>query len=264
VPFYNGVSLLDPGTWGTANSKTVESAMQALAIGNLPSTQLLAAIPDMQKAWSPFDEQLESTIVEVVQSDSYSDAARRKLVSWLSSYLMRLTYFATGKLGNAEVVEAWEACAIASRTGTGPLPEPLKPRLVGLLFPHDPGIGENLKVRAFAPRMEPVVPSQEEGSFLVESHEFASVRFQIRKSASRLSLELLLAGGDEVVGDLIIDFPLLREALSWKPTQAGQTEATSFVEPRLERCRSACLRQLPAMDKRLVAILNGRAQELAV
>jgi hypothetical protein len=264
VPFYGGVSLLDPGAWGTEDSKTVESAMQGLTIGNLPSAQLLTSVPALQNAWSPFDEQLESTIVDAIQSDSYPDSARRKLVSWLSSYLERLTYFATGKLGNAKVVQLWEGCATAARNGTCPLPAELKPSLVGLLFPHDSGIGESLKVRAFAPRMEPLVPSQEEGSFLAESHEFASLRFQVRKSGSRLSLELLLAGGNEVVGDLILDFPLLREALSWQPAQIGQTEATTYVEPRLERCRSACLRQLPATERRLVAILNGSTQELAV
>jgi hypothetical protein len=63
---------------------------------------------------------------------------------------------------------------------------------------------------------------------------------------------------------LILDFPLLREALSWQLAQIGQTEATSYVEPRLERCRSACLRQLPAAGRRLVAILNGKSQDLAV
>ena len=61
---------------------------------------------------------------------------------------------------------------------------------------------------------------------------------------------------------LLLDFPLVREALAWKGGRPGQTEATTFIEPRLERCRAATINALPGTQRKLAALVNDKLLEI--
>src|SRR5690606_17513572 len=68
TPAHFGLSLVDPSTWGSANSRAVEDAMQSIALGRLPSESLLAQ-GLLDNSWFEFDVRLERAIVEYVGSN---------------------------------------------------------------------------------------------------------------------------------------------------------------------------------------------------
>ena len=76
-------------------------------------------------------------------------------------------------------------------------------------------------------------------------------------------LECTLTGHSEVIGQLVLDFPLIREALACRGHRAGQTESTAHVEPRVERCRASSLSAVPADQRRLIVISGGSPVELS-
>jgi hypothetical protein len=96
---------------------------------------------------------------------------------------------------------------------------------------------------------------------LVEKIDHASVAMRLQQSRDRTVLECHLAGSDLPLGQLLVDFLLVREALAWSEGP-GQTDATAYIEPRLERCRAATINGLPATQRSLFAFVDGRLREV--
>src|SRR5690606_23509463 len=142
---------------------------------------------------------------------------------------------------------AWQQSKQACSERRAPLPVALQRPLKGLLFPYDPRSGDHrILVQAFASRMEPLDVRSTARDVLATSIEVSTIALHVRRGQNRLIVECLQAGSDEVIGELVLDFSLIREALAWHSSGAAQTESTAFVEPRLERCRSASLSALPS------------------
>jgi hypothetical protein len=261
TPMHNGLALVDPSVWGTGASQSVERAMQAVAVGEAPSGHL-QHVPPFRAAWSPFDQVLEETIVDYVMQDSCPDSSRRKLVSWWGGYLLRLMGLVTGNLGNHEITRLWRTCSEASQNGPAVLPDALDIAVRSLLFPTAKGGPANMLIRAFAARIEPLRQRRDGSSpALVESVNHSMVAFQVSRSGNRLVLDCLRDGN--IVGRSVLDFPLLRDALACRISEGGQTEASSFVEPRIERLRAATLRGIPNRWRRLLVINGGEQVEVS-
>jgi hypothetical protein len=260
TPYQVGFAMIDPAPWGSEDARSVEDAMTGVALGEPPSkalTEILATV------WSSFDNALEQAFLEYTQSDGCTDIVRRRLIAWYGAYLCRLVSQATGHLGNSEVIGTLYAARAASATGPSPLPMSLTMSLRGLLFPTPSDQpGHVLLVPAFAPRAEPIAESRNETpAILVEKIDHASVAMRLQQSRDRTVLECHLAGSDLPLGQLLVDFLLVREALAWSEGP-GQTDATAYIEPRLERCRAATINGLPATQRSLFAFVDGRLREV--
>lgn len=263
TPSHLGLSLIDPSTWGSTYSNSVECAMQSVALGDIPS-KVLKQQGMLADAWFEFDERLERAIVEHVGSSECSDALRRRLISWLCGYLTRLVGVSTGHLGNQPVIEQWESCRIRSTRGVGRLPLELEKALRSLIFPqHDDAPSGSILVPAFAARVEPLVASRGGATpKLAEIIPHDMIHLRLRQQGSRIMLECTITGHGEAIGQLLLDFPLLREALACTGTRAGRTEATAHVEPRVERCRASSLSRVSAAQVGLVVVSGGSIMEL--
>jgi hypothetical protein len=264
TPAHLGLSLVDPSTWGSMDSQAVEAAMQSIALGGMPSESLFGR-GLLDNAWFGFDKCLEQAIVEYVGSNDCSDIVRRRLVSWFGGYLTRLVGVSTGHLGNRVVVAQWKLCREKCAKGVGKLPLEFEKAIRSLIFPqHDDAPRDCILVPAFAARVEPLQASREGASpRLTEIIPHNSINLQVRQQGSRLVLECTLMGHAEVIGQFVLDFPLIREALACRGHRAGQTESTAHVEPRIERCRASSLSAVPANQRRLVVISGGSPVELS-
>lgn len=264
TPAHLGLSLVDPSAWESMDSQAVEAAMQSVALGGMPSESLIEG-GLLGNAWFGFDRCLERAIVEYVGSNDCSDSVRRRLVSWFGGYLTRLVGVSTGHLGNRVVVKQWEQCRERCAKGVGKLPLEFEKAIRSLIFPqHDDAPQDSILVPAFAARVEPVQASREgTGPKLAEIIPHNSINLQVRQHGGRLLLECTLTGHAEVIGQLVLDFSLVREALACRGHRAGQTESTAHVEPRIERCRASSLSAVPANQRRLVVISGGSPVELS-
>lgn len=263
TPAHLGLSLVDPSAWESMHSQTVEAAMQSVALGEMPSDYLLGHNL-LKNVWFEFDKRLEKAIVEYVSSSDCSDSMRRQLISWLGAYLTRLVGISTGHLGNNVVIEQWERCREKCAAGAGKLPLKLEEAIRSLIFPqHDDAPQRSVLVPAFAARVEPLQSSRDGTSpRLAEIIPHSSIDLQLRKQGSRLLLECTRTGSSEVIGQLVLDFPLIREALACRGNRAGQTESTAHIEPRVERCRASSLDAVSFDQRRLVVVSGGSLTEL--
>jgi hypothetical protein len=263
TPAHAGLSLVDPSAWGSVDSPAIESAMQVIALGGRPSSSLDSSM--LAGSWSPFDELLEKTIVDYICTDSCPDNVRRRLISWLGGYLIRLAGVSRGTLGNSEVIGTWQKCHQACAKGPSLLPVELENSIRTLLFPgHDDAPRDRILVPAFAVRVEPLAASRDGlGPKLAELISHNGINIKVKRSGGRLLLECTRSGTGRAIGQLALDFPLLREALACRGNSAGQTESTTYVEPRIERCRASSLEAIPASERSLVAISGGRLEELS-
>lgn len=262
TPAHQGFSLVDPSTWGSSKSKAIEVAMHGIALGQLPSAFLLAS-GELSGAWSKFDSCLEQALVEYVGSEACPDVVRRRLVSWYGGYLTRLSGVSTSHLGNHASIVQWKQLrSLATKNGT--LPLEFGKAIRALIFPqHEDAPKDSILVPAFAARVEPIRASREgTAPRLLEVVPHGSIHLQVRQRGGRLMLECNLAGETEVIGQLVLDFQLVREALACRDQRAGQTESSAHVDPRIERCRASSLAKVPDTQRLLGVMSAGQLMEL--
>ena len=261
-PSAAGFSLVDPALDRTSDSPSIESAMQAISMAGKPSVFLFDRRPELKGNWSKFDGELEDSLLSLIDSEGLPESKRRELISWLGGYFCRFVAMCTGKFGRDEVISDWHACSLKARGES--LPAHLKKSIGGLLFPRllNEVAGSSLFVRAFSPRSEPVSKADSNAKeLLLESYDTSAIALLVGRLGDRLTLGLRFDG--KVVAETALDFGLLREARLWDEAGAGGSESTRFVEPRIERTRSACLGALDMGNRGLHALISdGNAKEL--
>lgn len=262
TPVHVGLSLVDPAVWGSPESEQVESAMNAVSLGERPSGLLHAG--NGEAAWSDFDKGLEAALIEFISDATCSEGMRRKLISWFGAYLIRHEGSRSGKVGNSHVVRAWQQCWKLTEKGPAQPGLELSKALRSLLFPSmDRELQGSIVVPAFAPRMDPIDSRDADGEpQLAIIIDHSRIHLQIRRSGSRVLLESMRVGKEEPLGQLVLDFAFLREALASKEGVAGYTELTAQVAPRLERCRAASLEAAGEGADRLVVISGSARKEV--
>lgn len=260
TPAHGGLSLVDPSVWGCEDSRKVEVAMQGIALGSNPSNELAAEGLLGEGEWAEFDAQVEEALIASVIDEACSDNVRRRLISWLSGYTTRLVGICRRHLGNAGIVKEWRDCYSQTAHGPTSLPLALDEALRAMLFPgHSDAPAHTVIVPLLAARVEPIRPNREgQDPVLAEAINHSSIGLTVRRLGGRLLVECTLTGVSRAVGQLLLDFHVLREALTFKGGASGQTESTSYLEPRIERCRAAALERLPETARRLV-VLAGQA-----
>lgn len=265
TPFHAGLVLVDPAVWGSDDMAGIESAMAEVALGGKPSEALLAQGHPVSNLWTAFDEALEQTLLETVSSPGCMDGHRRGLVSWYGAYLIRLASLSTGSIGNKRAIQVLEECGKACRSGPAQLPIAIASGLRKLLLPDHGSAGDHkVMMRAFSPRAEPL--DGEGGDSLptlAEVTDVGSLSMRLRHRNGRVVLECHIAGQEKTIGELTLDLALVREALAWSAGKPGQTDASLFIEPRLERCRASSLSAMPDSFRRLVSATTSGQVELS-
>lgn len=263
TPVHTGLSLLDPAVWGSSDADLIEEAMNAVALGERPSEMLGKA--SGQILLSDFDLALETAVLEHASSQDCSEPDRRRLISWLGAYFVRLAGTSSGRVGNAEVVRSWLQCWELTKNGRAQLPFELGKALRSLIFPRPTGVTDegDIIVPAFAPRMDPIHLEDNQGEpRLAIAINHAHLKLSIRRSKSRLLLECHRYDEKDPVAKVVLDFALLREALASRDGSAGATELSTQVAPRLERCRASSLAGAGEEVKRLVVISGAMPKEV--
>lgn len=265
TPFHGGLILVDPAVWGGKDTEGIESAMAEVALGGRPSMVLKTQGHPLSALWTAFDEALEQALLETVNSPGCMDGHRRGLISWYGAYLIRLSSLATGSIGNKAAIQVLEDCGNACKLGPALPPNAIDSGLRKLLLPDHGRAGDHkVMMRAFAARAEPLdIEADETLPTLAEVTHVGSLSMRLRHRNGRVVLECHIAGQEKTVGELTLDLPLVREALAWSEGKPGQTDASIFIEPRLERCRASSLSAMPDSFRRLVSATTSGQVELS-
>lgn len=202
-------------------------------------------LSDCVELITDFDRLVDRYYSEFVKNGSHKRNDIRGAISWYSRYLTRLFSMFLGVPAFKDELEtwtdAWNSCSI--------LPPRLKDGLNTILIPNrDP---ENRNSKRLMPildsRAVPIVGNTRKPKFAINADH---VGLRTRRSGEELFL--ILEEKNEKVDEIVLDFPLVREALASSKKYPGLTEVSSVSAPRVERFRSTRLSSGDWSKKQLV------------
>ena len=181
-------------------------------------------------AIQPFDESLDAAFARYVHS-STSHQARAEAESWYGRYLTRLYATALGYPAFHDAVAEW----VTSYRMASAVSDTLRPLLRTLLSPSRLVNGQATQplVPVYASRTDPLVGYIEHPTLARRAETF---QFKTRRDGEDLQLTVIEEG--EIVGEVLLDFSLVREAMTCSHDWMGMTEASYRTSPRVERFRS--------------------------
>ena len=176
-----------------------------------------------------FDRRLDNAFVAATQSGELTDRYLREVVAWYGDYLSRLYAVSNGISAYRFEVGLW----LRSRAS---LPAELEGRLRTLLRPlknpDDPNAEYLLPL--FSSRTVPYSGGVPEPRLALKGDPAVSLHHKGRGDS--VILEMFEAG--DTVGEIELDFALLRSALACAEERVGVTERAALVGPRVERFRA--------------------------
>ncbi|QIV86846.1 hypothetical protein D3791_06665 [Glutamicibacter mishrai] len=192
-----------------------------------------------------FDRLVDVLYTEYISKESCKSNDVRKAISWYSRYLTRLFSLFLGVPAFREEIDTWTDAWNSSSI----LPSNLKEGLNAILIPNrDP---ENWNSKRLMPILDsrtlPVIGNTRNPKFAINADH---VDLKTRRSGEELFL--ILEEKNEVVEEIVLDFPLVREALASSKRYPGLTELSSVAAPRIERFRSTRLSSADWSNKQLV------------
>lgn len=183
------------------------------------------------QAVTQFDWSLDRAFVEITQPEGISDHERRDIVAWYGDYLSRLYAASNGVSAYRQEFASW----LDTRTATT-LPSGLERDLKTLLRPprdaSDPQSGYVLPL--FNSRTVPLTGPSAEPQLVLKGED--SVQLKAVPRGDAVSVQMIELGA--VVGEIELDFALIRTALSCANQRLGVTEQAARVSPRVERFRA--------------------------
>lgn len=181
------------------------------------------------EAVTDFDRALDASFVLATQSADLDHRDLREVVSWYGDYLTRLYAISHGISAYRAEVGLW----LRSRAG---LPSELEVGLRTLLRPlQKPGdpTAEYL-LPLFSSRTVPYSEGVAEPRLALKGDP--AVSLQPARRGDSVILEMFEAG--VAVGEIELDFALLRSAMACAEGRVGITERAALVGPRVERFRA--------------------------
>lgn len=187
------------------------------------------------KILTPFDQAIDEAFIAAIQSDELKDASRRNLVSWYASYLSRLLACANSISAFSEIVTLWAEIWRLSQ-----LPSEIEQCFLTLLRPsrsgHEGEIDDSSLIPLFESRTSPIVGTLSAPKFALRVDDL-----KLRVETRGDQIFLVLEEHSNPVSTVLLDFPLLREAMACIPKFTGVTELSAFTAPRIERIRASNL-----------------------
>lgn len=222
-------SLADSG-FGWASP--VLDAFSGLITAVSPLETILESIADddpFREAVTDFDKALDAAFVAVTQPECVDDRARRDIVAWYGDYLCRLYALSNGVSAFRQEVSVW----FDTRSS---LPSAVKTELKTLLRPsrdpNDPQSGYVLPL--LSSRTVPITGPSAEPQLVLQGEDDVQLDLDFRGDAVTVNMREL----GTPVGEIELDFALIRTAQSCASQRLGVTEQAARVSPRVERFRA--------------------------
>ncbi|TFB84298.1 hypothetical protein E3O44_15815 [Cryobacterium algoricola] len=199
-----------------------------------------------------FDRGLDEAFVAALACSELKQ--RSEVVIWYSGYLMRLYATANGIPAFRREIEIWtNAWALSPK-----IPGTLESQLLTLLKParvHGATDGASL-IPIFDSRTSPITGE----SRPILALRTSSIEMETSRDSESLFLRLKESGKE--IRRVLLDFPLVREALACGEGYAGVTELSDITSPRLERFRAARLVPGKQMDTQRYRVVVGLTDEV--
>lgn len=222
-------SLADSG-FGWASP--VLDAFSGLITAVSPLETILESIADddpFREAITDFDKALDAAFVAATQPEGVDDRARRDIVAWYGDYLCRLYALSNGVSAFRQEISVW----LDTRSS---LPSAVKTELKTLLRPsrdpNDPQSGYVLPL--FSSRTVPITGPSAEPQLVLQGEDDVQLDLDFRGDA--VTVKMRERGTP--VGEIELDFALIRTAQSCANQRLGVTEQAARVSPRVERFRA--------------------------
>ena len=220
--------LLDTSPeWATP----VIDAFASSVLSSSPLEEVRRQLGDeLDWAIQPFDEALDEAFARHIDQTG-SHQARAEAESWYGRYLTRLFASAWGFPAFHLAVGEW----VTSYRMASAVSDKLRPLLHTLLSPSRliNGHATQPLVPVFASRTDPLVGYIEQPTLARRAQTF---EFTTRRDGEDLRLTVIEQGAK--VGEVLLDFSLVREAMTCSHDWMGMTEASDRTSPRVERFRS--------------------------
>lgn len=182
-----------------------------------------------------FDKVLDKAFVALMRDETLKDAERLRATAWYGAYLTRLYAVSHG-------ISAfrYEIDTLLQVISDGHLPDQLVSPLRTLIRPkRNPQGGSNESLLPlFDSRTEPIADRVNNPKLAIRVEDL-DLTAQ-RAGVEHVMLEIRKDGN--TVGKMVLDFPLVREALACMDDRAGVTDLVDMTAPRLERIRSSRLK----------------------
>lgn len=224
-----GVSLSDAISDAFSGTVSNESPLLALR-------KLLSPKNEFHNTVTVFDEALDAAFVEAMVTSSLKDSQRSKFVSWYSSYLARLLACANSVPAFSELLALWTEIWGVRQFPTAEI----EANFLTLMRPSRSSAagegGESSLIPIFESRTSPIVGALAHPKFALRVDDL-----KLRTKTDGDRVFLVLEEHNNQVSTILLDFSLLREAMSCISKFPGVTELSAFTAPRLERFRAANL-----------------------
>jgi hypothetical protein len=239
------------GSVETGWATPVHDAFSGHVDSGSPLNELLNGLSSddpFKAAVTNFDRELDRAYVSVSKVDGLRDAERADIISWYGNYLLRLYASSNGIPAFRREIATWTLAWYMSPTLPGDLSQQLRTLLKPERFPEKANPVSLIPV--FESRTDPIVGEVGEPKIALKAGSI-ELRTQTRSD----SLFLVLEESGRAIAPIVLDFPLMREALACGAQHSGITEVSDATSPRLERFRAARLvpgHKLDADNYRLV------------
>lgn len=229
--FYDGT---EQNGWATP---IIDAFSGPLTEGS-PLDSVLSMVPSsdaIHQMVTDFDKEVDRLFVKAMQFEGTDFKVRSNLISWYSMYISRLYAVANGICAFLPQISTWLNLWKMSPNFPS---ESVEKQFVTLIRP--PRVADNPNSSSLLPlfdsRTAPLRGEDARSKLAIRVNDV-----KLKTSRNGDSMFLHLEEHDQSVSKILLDFPLVRQAMACIPGNPGVTELSKFIAPRLERVRAARL-----------------------
>lgn len=203
-----------------------------------PLDSVLSMVPSsdaIHQMVTDFDKEVDRLFIRAMQFEGTDFKVRSNLISWYSMYISRLYAVANGICAFLPQISTWLNLWKMSPNFPS---ESVEKQFVTLIRP--PRVADNPNSSSLLPlfdsRTAPLRGEDARSKLAIRVNDV-----KLKTSRNGDSMFLHLEEHDQSVSKILLDFPLVRQAMACIPGNPGVTELSKFIAPRLERVRAARL-----------------------
>ncbi|WP_193509119.1 hypothetical protein [Cryobacterium sp. BB736] len=228
---------LKPNSAESGWATPIVEAFSGSSSSDSPLDTLRRSLDDSDPFFSAvteFDDAIDDAFVSAMRVERLVDRDRMSLIAWYGRYLTRLYAISNGIPAFRSEIQAWTSAWRMSPS----LPDGLESKLRTLLRPSNiPGsLTGNSLIPVLDSRTSPLIGEAPVAKLALESTTYS---LSTSRNGDQLFLEVMEQG--MASPKILLDFALIRQAMSCGAGWIGITEVSDDTSPRLERFRSARL-----------------------